>query len=428
MPNPKGLQDLVDLAKKYVLTEDDASVIAERQRLSTALKVADRLAQAAGTSSSRMRLSEVGAPTLSPMARLKLLHEAGFDIDNSRYQILHGPAPTPHSLRVSPEEAADSMYHIMHGSVPRPNKLYVSPEAAIARHNRGMEDPENLMAMLGMPIPSRMQVDPNAVEDIKLTASYLKESGKSANDALSLAIDSRGRSFYTVPVFTRRPEGEKVNSTWNWYEEDAPLDSENMVSIFGHPDEAGQFAKGGLARGGRFYRGVDRIAPDNEARFMPYRPWDNPKKTGMQNVPLKAGWVASNPNVASSYAVSGPGGVVMPVRMTADPDIILDAEGANWRDFFDAYIGGSRRGKFYQGMRDPDVKSIEVQNVVDPGTGTWSMLDDIRAQGNEGMSLSDMLDKYFMSNNVLVKDPGIIRYDISDEPVTFEWMGRDHGR
>ena len=399
MASTKGLKNLVDLAKKYVLTGADTEVLAKRQRLSTALKVADRLSGASG-SETTTRLSTLGAPTLSPMARVKQLSEAGFDVDNP-------------------------LYYVMRGDIKAPTRsLFTSPEAAAVRHRAGMENAEDLMGMLGVVSPSRLETDPEVVERIKHTAKIYKNNyGLPPDESLLKAIDNEGQSFTTVPVFVRREEsGYKPN----WYEENPPPSSEDIVSIFGHLDEAGQFARGGVVR--KFYRGVDRIAPDNEARFMAYRPWDNPKKTGMVNVPLKAGWVADNPNVASSYAASGPGGVVIPVRMDADPDMVLDAEGANWRDFFKAYVGGSRRSKFYQGMRDPDVKSIEVQNVVDPGTGAWVMLDDIRAQGDEGMSLSDMLNKYYLSNNVLVKDPNVIRYDLSDEPVTFDWMGRDYGR
>jgi len=138
----------------------------------------------------------------------------------------------------------------------------------------------------------------------------------------------------------------------------------------------------------------------------------------MINTMKGATWWTDNPYVANSYVWrhGGANSVLIPADLVQKPEIVLDAGGMPWRDFFST---GKGARQFKQGMRDPDVKSILVNNIVDPGGQWWDEVPNFMSDSaNKGMSLIDLMDKYYLGNNVLVKDPSVLRY-ISKEPANY---------
>lgn len=178
----------------------------------------------------------------------------------------------------------------------------------------------------------------------------------------------------------------------------------------------------------KLYRGVQRLPGEvMEGRLppgpWPYHPWE--QTTDFQAVNMKPGhfWTSTNSLVAESY-LDPYGGLVMPLDLLSRPEAVLNAKGASWRDYFRAWTGSPRRSPFYKALRDPSVRSILVEDVVDPGMGALARLGEMERSGGESFSegLSNLLSKYYTGTNVLVKDPSVVRYSITGEPVP-PWGG-----
>lgn len=97
-------------------------------------------------------------------------------------------------------------------------------------------------------------------------------------------------------------------------------------------------------------------------------------------------WLTDNPMIGYSY--SGDKGSIIPV-LTRKPDVVLDAKGEQWNDYF----GASK--EFKEAQRDPGVKSIEVRNIIDYGG---------RKELPQGLS-DDEIRELLTANNLFLKKP-----------------------
>lgn len=97
-------------------------------------------------------------------------------------------------------------------------------------------------------------------------------------------------------------------------------------------------------------------------------------------------WLTESPTIAESY--SGDKGFIIPV-LTRRPEVVLDAKGEQWDDFF------KTSKEFKEAQRDPNVKSIEVKNIIDFGG---------RSKLPFGLS-DDELRELLTANNLFLKKP-----------------------
>ena len=123
-------------------------------------------------------------------------------------------------------------------------------------------------------------------------------------------------------------------------------------------------------------------------------------------------WAASNPLTAASYATT-PNSVMVPLQLKDKPSIILDAGGLRWDRYFPQTGSVSKNGnytlnsEFRDALRNPEVKSILLKNIMDSGAGSVNELSHLY-----GM---DITKDDLLSHNLLIKDPSVVRYDISGE-------------
>ena len=183
------------------------------------------------------------------------------------------------------------------------------------------------------------------------------------------------------------------------------------LGTMAYADDAEAGGQGALTR---LYRGINspRVS-ENGGQLLSALPKNSQYNRAINMVP-GSGWWTSNPRVADSY-IWGHGGansLIVPADMVAPPDLTLDAGGASWSKFFP-------NKQFNRAMKDPDVKSIMVNNVVDPGTQLFDHLKDLPSD----MPFAQALDSLFMGNNALIKDPEILRY-LSGEPVKYAEGGQ----
>jgi len=76
-------------------------------------------------------------------------------------------------------------------------------------------------------------------------------------------------------------------------------------------------------------------------------------------------WLTESPSLAQTY--TGDMGYVIPVY-APKPDAVLDAKGEQWTDFY-------RKDKGWQeAFADPNVRLVEVRNVLDAGPHWSSMI------------------------------------------------------
>jgi hypothetical protein len=106
-------------------------------------------------------------------------------------------------------------------------------------------------------------------------------------------------------------------------------------------------------------------------------------------------WLTESPEVADSYM--GKTGYSIPVH-SQKPDLVLDAKGMLWSDYFDD-VGPAAKfsnAEWEAAKANPKIKSIEIQNVYDPG-------------GKHGGFPVDMpeeeMRKALTSNNLFLKKP-----------------------
>ncbi len=97
-------------------------------------------------------------------------------------------------------------------------------------------------------------------------------------------------------------------------------------------------------------------------------------------------WLTESPTIAESY--SGDRGFIIPV-LTRRPKVVLDAKGEQWDEFFET------SKEFKEAQKDPNVKSIEVKNIIDFGG---------RSKLPSGLS-DDELRKLLTANNLFLKKP-----------------------
>jgi len=129
------------------------------------------------------------------------------------------------------------------------------------------------------------------------------------------------------------------------------------------------------------------------------------RKKGLYNTPLGATWWTDNPRLAETYTNSNEP-FLIPAFLTREPDEVMDAEGKLFSTFFDK---DTTSGKdFRHLLRRKNLKSIRVDNIVDPGPGSPRFFDDIRAEYPTG-SLNDAFYKVMKANNYLIRDPSVLR-------------------
>ena len=137
-----------------------------------------------------------------------------------------------------------------------------------------------------------------------------------------------------------------------------------------------------------------------------------------KNMRRNNAWAASNPLTAASYATS-PNSVMIPLELTQKPGAIFDAQGQRWDRFFSQtgklspmgnYV---LRNEFKDALRDPEIKSILVKNIIDPG-------DSSSFYGLSKIYDMDINPEDLMSSNLLIKDPSVVKYRISGETPTLK--------
>ena len=243
------------------------------------------------------------------------------------------------------------------------------------------------------------------------------------------------------------------------------------ATVIGGTAYAGDTEAGPLIK---LYRGLPRVASNGLDAITGLHGTNR----SLAGVPIpkantgKYAWASDNPLVAGSYAHQG--GIIIPLE-TEMPSVILDAKGARWEDYFfprsrnlnptqeffrhnilsklskearDAILTASsdtrdyrkaikelspeerrfyfeqnsgtpivsrlKQGEFKEAFLDPDVKSIMVKNIIDPGNNTAEIL--MNMEGSAGMQFDNAVSKYMMGNNVLIKDPSVVRYTTTGEP------------
>jgi hypothetical protein len=138
--------------------------------------------------------------------------------------------------------------------------------------------------------------------------------------------------------------------------------------------------------------------------------------SNQKNMRRNNAWAASNPLTAASYATT-PNSVMIPLELTQKPGAIFDAQGERWDRYFSQTGKLSPMGNyvlrdnFADALRDPEIKSILVKNIIDPGEGSYklSSIYDMDIGPND-----------LMSSNLLIKDPSVVKYRISDETPTLK--------
>lgn len=174
---------------------------------------------------------------------------------------------------------------------------------------------------------------------------------------------------------------------------------------------------------GTFYRGIRQATsgPSGEplsqvsSLIMPQRGVN--VLAAQPNNPRRTAWAASNPLTASSFA-SDPNSLVVPLQLTEKPSVVFNAEGAPWWRFF-SQTGDLNRGsynyplrsEFKDMLRDPEVKTILVKDIMD--TGIDETKNNLRLLSElYGVNLKP---ENFLSDNLLIKDPSAVRYLLTQE-------------
>lgn len=179
------------------------------------------------------------------------------------------------------------------------------------------------------------------------------------------------------------------------------------------------------------YRGIPRVGENNLTTLSGL----HAKERGMTDLPGHVAantgnyaWASDNPRLAETYTHQG--GVMVPLRLVREPDLVFDAQNQMWSDFFypgqqwyDSSSPVNVDPIFEKAMKDPDVKSILVKNVIDPGSETnKSQFLNRWARDTHGVDWKDLTDDQksdlygssgLMANNLLIKDPSVVEYAIT---------------
>lgn len=206
--------------------------------------------------------------------------------------------------------------------------------------------------------------------------------------------------------------------------------------------EPSEAEAGGLRRAANiFYRGVPRLhgnVGEVSGLHMRERGAALPSNPYLKANTRDYAWSSDNPAVASSYTHFG--GAVIPLELIEPPGAVLNARGESWdRFFFDPNSPRPARGEsprlvpeFREALEDPNVKSILVNDILDYGMesqnrGFRNWLSN-RVYGRPLDELSAVEDaelsrRGLMGNNLLIKNPSTVRYNLSGEPVEFSHGG-----
>jgi soluble lytic murein transglycosylase-like protein len=200
-------------------------------------------------------------------------------------------------------------------------------------------------------------------------------------------------------------------------------------------------ASGLLRRAGEgarniFYRGVPRLngrVSEVSGLHMKERGAAQPSNPYLKANTRDYAWASDNPAVGSSYTHFG--GAVIPLELVEPPGAVLNARNESWDRFF--FEPGSRptRGQapdlapeFKEALEDPAVKSILVNNILDyglesqkPGFRDWLSNRVYGKPYSELNAVEEMMlsRKGLTGNNLLIKDPSVVRYSLTGEPVNF---------
>lgn len=185
------------------------------------------------------------------------------------------------------------------------------------------------------------------------------------------------------------------------------------------------------------YRGIPRVGENNLTTLSGL----HAKERGMTDLPGHVAantgnyaWASDNPRLAETYTHQG--GVMVPLRLVREPDLVFDAQNQMWSDFFypgqqwyDSSSPVNVDPIFEKAMKDPDVKSILVKNVIDPGSETnKSQFLNRWARETHGVDWKDLTDDQksdlygssgLMANNVLIKDPSVVEYALTKKVPEF---------
>jgi soluble lytic murein transglycosylase-like protein len=202
------------------------------------------------------------------------------------------------------------------------------------------------------------------------------------------------------------------------------------------PSEAeasGLLRRAASGAGQLFYRGIPRMRGQVD-RISGLHAVERPERIApsphLEANTRNYAWASDNPAVASSYTHFG--GAVVPLELTENPDAVFNAQGAPWREFF---FQPSGRGKgaalnpeFREALDDPGVRSILVNSILDYGLESQNprFIDWLsnRVYGRPANGL-DIVERYGLEragltgNNLLIKDPSVVRYNLTGEPANF---------
>lgn len=208
MPAPlQKLRDLAKAARGYKPTPQE-----------TAELVALRLAQANG--------APYRPQAMSPLARLQALEQAGFDIDKPRFymdRIREGNSP-------------------MYRTITENWDIKDTPAAAMERYNPSTDE---LMYMLGE-VPentadsyfaTRMGFDQDVYDWLMERAKIQKDAGMDPTNVFNAGSNPLRATFMVYP------RKGAMKQRWNWWEQ--PYSTNDLVPVFGYPDDAGKFKRGG---------------------------------------------------------------------------------------------------------------------------------------------------------------------------------------
>lgn len=189
-----------------------------------------------------------------------------------------------------------------------------------------------------------------------------------------------------------------------------------------------------------FYRGIPRLEGKQADQIsgLQVKERGSPE---VHNPRLKANtgdyaWASDSPDVANSYTHLG--GTVIPLELVEKPGAVLDAKNNIWKDWF--FNEGKLNKEYAEALNDPSVKSILVKNIIDPGANSSSPV--VRSLARERLNIKhdpifpwlpemyitpDEFMKMFKANNLLIKDPEVVRYLYTGETPKFAEGGEVQG-
>ena len=199
---------------------------------------------------------------------------------------------------------------------------------------------------------------------------------------------------------------------------------------------SGRSAEKAADVGTTYYRGIPRAAENNLESVSGLHAKERKSfgiAPGTQANTRGFAWSSDNPLVAETY--SHRGGVMVPMTLNEAPGAVFDARGLPWYEWFYPGQRNVARPEYEDALRDPKIRSVLVKNVMDPGGGVTSesflrrIFEMERGEppqpGRAGFEQLQGLDpdKYLMGNNILIKDPSVMRYKITGKKPEFKQGG-----